>query len=627
MKKKTTKKKPTLLSETVTFSGKTVEDFLEQADVLRACVSEDNASDDLHPHASIYAQIDHYSINKKGMTVYTSGENVSPICYGSIIITDEIHRNNGAGDPDIYFRVEGITQGGVKLQPVTVPAADFASLNWITKAWGSSIVVTPTQTAKQKLAAGILLTGERGDKRTVYTHTGYLFKDNKPIDYISAAGSLLKSDIQSEIEHNLSRYQLAGVSHNVDERAGAIKASLSLLDAHASEVTAPLFAFVYLAPILPIVKDIIGETSFCLYLQGKTQSGKSTLAALAASHFGNFESMTPPTSFASTANYINELAFILKDCILWVDDYHPQGTPNEAKKQDQIFQTIARAAGDHSTRGRLNSSAQLQNSHPPRCLFLVTGEDVPKIGQSGSARVFTLEVTRTRKDISALQHDARNGVLSRAMSDYIKYVISRFDELKSEARGCFEDISKALVEKYGACRLANQAALLCFSALLFLDYAVKCGALTDDKSMELYNQIAEHIQTNASNKEKQLKCEDPAEMFITAIRDLISSGRRTVHDLETCNREYAVLNDREGVIGWKDSKGYYLDSNASYTAVYDYYSHENRLFNCTSNTLHKQLREAGYVIPNNQGGNLTQKRINANTVVRCLLIPLSVFDD
>ncbi len=626
MKKKTTKNKPTLLSEAVTFTGKTVGDLIEQADALRACVIEDNSSDDLHPHASIYAQIEHYSVNKKGMIVYTSGESVTPICYGSIIITDEIYRNNGAGDPDIYFRVEGITPGGAKLQPVTVPAADFASLNWITKAWGSSIVVTPTQTAKQKLAAGILLTGERGNKRTVYTHTGYLFKDNKPVDYISAAGSLLKANIQSEIEHNLSRYQLAGVSSNEDERTGAIKASLSLLDAHASEVTAPLFAFVYLPPILPIVKDVIGETSFCLYLQGKTQSGKSTLAALAASHFGSFESMTPPTSFASTANYINELAFILKDCILWVDDYHPQGTQHEERKQDQIFQNIARAAGDHSTRGRLNSSAQLQNSHPPRCLFLVTGEDVPKIGQSGSARVFTLEVTRTRKDISALQRDARDGVLSRAMSDYISYVISNYEALKSEARRRFESISNEFIKQYGACRLANQAALLCLSAFMFLDYAGKCGAVTDDKSIELYYQIAGHINTNASNKEKQLKCEDPAEMFITAIRDLISSGRRTVHDLETCNRDYALLNDREGVIGWKDSKGYYFDSNASYAAVYDYYNHENGLFNCTTNTLHKQLREAGYVIPNNQGGNLTQKRINANTVVRCLLIPLSVLE-
>ena len=236
----------------------------------------------LHEHMEIYRKIKSYSVTNDGMLTY-NGESPIPLCHGSIVIKKELHKRDGTDTTEIYFVIEGVTRGGVRLPLVTVPAADFNSLNWITKAWGSAIVVMPKQTARQTLAAGILLSGQHCDINTVYTHTGYLDRDRHPIDYLSANGALLNPDIKCDIIQGLSRYKLAGVSKTDDERVEAIKESVSFLNSHAPEVTAPLFSFVYLVPILPLINSVIGDTSFLMFLLGKTQSGKSTLAALAMS--------------------------------------------------------------------------------------------------------------------------------------------------------------------------------------------------------------------------------------------------------------------------------------------------------------------------------------------------------
>ncbi|MCR5199628.1 MAG: DUF927 domain-containing protein [Saccharofermentans sp.] len=569
--------------------------------------------DEMHPHAKVYAGIEHYYINKKGMLTYQSGDNTTPLCYGSIIVTAEIVARDGTEDNRL-FQCEGITQKGYKLPPVIVSASELDSLTWIRKAWGSSIIVTPGTTTGKKLVTGILLTARKAEQKTVYTHTGYITRNGVPFDYMSYRGSLLHEDYQSDIEKNLSRYNLAGCSRDVVEQVTAINASLNILDCHEPRVTAPLFAFIYLAPILPIVSSVIDESGFCLYLQGKTQSGKSTLAAFACSHFGSFSSVTPPVSFNSTANYINELAFILKDSILWIDDYHPQGTRAEADKQNQIFQRIARSAGDNSSRGRLNSSAKLQTSHPARCLFLVTGEDVPAISQSGSARVFTVEVTRSRKDISKLRRDARTGILSRAMSDYISYVISNYEPLKEAAEALYQDIKDKQDEKFGECRLSTQTSLLLLSSRVYLDYVVRAGAITEDRARKIYTGLESYISDNAREHEEQIALEDPCKMYLTALSNLISSGRRYVIPLNgNPNREDHLSMDNT-VLGWRDEKYYYLDGNVSYSAVSDYYEDEHIYFNIHRLTLQKRLIQEGYTVPDGSKNPTITKSIYGRNV-------------
>jgi hypothetical protein len=577
-----------------------------------------------HPHDHIYKNIEHFSIDK-GILKYTNGENITPVCFGTLAIIEEVKRHNGE-EIEIYFKVEGVTEDGKTLPPVLVSASDLSSLNWIPKAYGSKIVPAPTQTAKQKLLTGLLLSGRQAKQTTVYTHTGYIMKDNKPLSFIHAGGHLEGPDtLEASIINNLKQYRLEAPSRNGSERAAAARASLDLLKAHKASVTFPLFAFVYLAPIMPIVKQVIGEAGFCLYLQGKTQSGKSTLASLALSHFGTFSAMTPPVTFNSTANYINELSFLLKDCILWIDDYHPQGTKKEADKQAQIFQSIARAAGDHAQRGRLTSSAKLQALHNPRCLFLATGEDLPTIGQSGIARLFILNVSRDRADIKDLLKASRSGILSRSMSDYICFIITHFEEVKAYFEKVYNKAVNKVIDTFGESRLSGQATLLYCAAVCFLHYCKLSGILEDKEASSLNRAFWGNIFQSAKDIEKNLNNQDPAHLYIKALKDLLSSGQKFVKDL--CAPSKYELQDAlgaEGIyIGWKDTQYFYMDPHASYKAVADYYQKEGSFFNYSRQSVQRDLLDIGAIINNGDTTPTITKKISNYKSCRVLRFNIS----
>lgn len=602
------------ISDFVEMKG-SVEDLKTYITTLPEFIPDDNETEDeKHPHAAIYENIEHYFINKKGALTYTNGDNVTPVCFGSLAILEEIRKNDGEGSA-LFLKVQGVTESGRVLSPVIVKASELASFNWLADAYGSAIIPAPTQSAKQKLYAGLMMTGRQAIQKKVHTATGYIFENNKPAAYIHAGGSINGSDtLEAELNGNLRQYIMTGTSSAPEDLKTAGRASLQLLEAHGAGVVYPLFSFVYLAPLLPIINDALGNAGFCMYLQGKTQSGKSTLAALALSHFGRFDAMTPPTSFNSTSNYINELAFYLKDCILWIDDFHPQGTKREADKQAQIFQNIARAAGDHSQRGRLTSSAKLQALHRPRCLFLATGEDVPQIGQSGIARLFTLQVSKTREDITALRKNARDGVLSRAMSDYISFIISHYEDVKAQFLALYNTASDIAIKDFSENRLSNQAALLYASALLYLCYAAESGIITEAEAKDYKNKFNKYIFRAAESINNELFSTDPVQMYMKALRNIIASGRRYIIDLEaeenTGFYQSQSLGATGDVIGWKDTYFYYMDTNTSFAAVTDYYKAEGVYFSISPKMLNRELYENNYVIGSGLKDPTTPKRIN-----------------
>ena len=580
-----------------------------------------------HPHSQYYQDTKNYYINQEGCLCYANGEKRYILANGSAIIIKERKKFDGSGESELELTVEVITQSRKRIL-IQVPASKFNSLSWFTEKCGTACVILANQFAKQLLATGILLSGKNCKQERVLTYTGYQEENGKPTNYNTASGTLLPSEDKVELPSGLNNYSSSLPSENDSERFEAIKADISLLYAHEPEVTSILFAEAFLAPILPIVKGIAGETSLLVFLNGKTQSGKSQISSLFMSLFGKFDSQSPPTTFESTANAISALAHILKDSLLWIDDFHPQ---EDMKRQTQLFQSLDRMSGDRSNRRRLDSNAKLKEALPPRCLFLVTGEFPPKIGQSGHARVFQVDVPYARKDISLLKRQAREGILSRGMADYIVYVIANYEKVYETARKKYEELLSNTNELFGECRLSNQATLLCLSAYLFFDYAVRIKALTKAEATEYYKLIESGVTKNARKKEEQLKQEDPCELYVNAIRDLLSSGRSKVIDLDRKDLPdypYAPLDlgpDREGFIGWKDDKGYYLNTNASYSAVTAYYTRQDTSFVTNPNTLWRQLRDSKILIPDKNNNPCQIKKIGKE-VRRVLWFPRTAFD-
>src|SRR5216684_5717445 len=78
-----------------------------------------------------------------------------------------------------------------------------------------------------------------------------------------------------------------------------------------------------------------------------------------------------PALWASTANFNERLAFIVKDATIVIDDFRPGIA--ERRRLEGEADRLLRAAANGAGRGRLKSDTSLRTAHPPRALILSTG--------------------------------------------------------------------------------------------------------------------------------------------------------------------------------------------------------------------------------------------------------------
>ena len=161
----------------------------------------------------------------------------------------------------------------------------------------------------------------------------------------------------------------------------AVRCSLGLLDCGPPEITAPLLAAVYLAPLSSILNP---DTSVWLY--GASGSLKSTLSGLAQSHFGAFDHKTLSASWTSTDNALLARLHVLKDVLSVIDDYAPQDDSRAQTELNRRVQRVLRDVGNRAARGRLDGDLRERPEHPPRGFLLCNGEMLPP-GHSINARL------------------------------------------------------------------------------------------------------------------------------------------------------------------------------------------------------------------------------------------------
>ncbi len=600
--------------EQIIEQAKSINDY-KQGDIeqlINERYPEEDHTGSNHPHAAIWNNIEGFGLNNKNQLCYIKSEDEkSPLCHGSIIITEVIYNNDGMNENDVLYKCDGVSESSNHLSEVIIKGEDFPSMKWISKFWGCSCIPFGSQSTIRRLVEAIMLTGERAKITRQISHTGFVIdEDGKAAAYLHAGGSIGDHELICELSEELQQYTLPGCSSTPEERKAAFDASLSLLQAHRESVTYPLLSFVYLPALAQINRDVNGECGFCLYLRGKTQNGKSTLAALAMSHFGKFSSTTPPTSFESTWNRNELLSFILKDSVLWIDDFHPKGSKAARDSQNEQFNRIARASGDRAFRGRLNSNSEMKKSYIPRCLYLVTGEDEPQLSQSGLARIFTIDVKTERKDISEVLQASRNGTLARAMADYISYIIENYKAVKGTFSRLYDRVIGGTRKSIGENRLSIQAALLITSFDMWLIYALESGFIEKDHAEKLSSTNRTIIMKLAQKIASEIEQSDPAEKFIKALASMISNREVLTRDIHFPDNDNELFDDKTHFIGWQDEESFYLDPEKAFSAVKQKLESIDDSIGLTMRGLYRELLDSKKIAGSSSNDYTTQKRIN-----------------
>lgn len=220
----------------------------------------------------------------------------------------------------------------------------------------------------------------------------------------------------------MRNYYLPDPPEDVNE---ALQASREFLNIGNHEVTLPIWAAMYLAPLSHILVP-----AFTVFLVGHSGSFKSTISALALCHFGQrFSEFHLPAAWRDTENKLEKMLFLCKDLPLVIDDWAPGADSAKAREMEVKAEHVIRAQGNKQGRGRLKSDTSSRMTYIPRGLLLTSSEQLPS-GYSHTARMFSVELDGAAISLERLSAaQEKKNLYCFAMSAYIVWIQKNWGRL------------------------------------------------------------------------------------------------------------------------------------------------------------------------------------------------------
>ncbi|MGN0998783.1 MAG: hypothetical protein ACI4PO_04450 [Faecousia sp.] len=548
-------------------------------------MTETEKQTDTPTYAQNYKVIDHCLVEVRNSK---QGPYDRKLCNFTPWIVSEVTLDDGM-ETTTRIRLRGVHQSGRVLPEIEIPADELGNFNWVARHWGIHCILEVGQNVKDSIRYAIQTTAQNASRRTVYAVTGW-----KQID--GQWQFLMPGDKATTVHlpGKMRGYRMERECSALDIQTAACM--LQMMPA-PEEITLPLLAFTFLTPLNHFLKLAGCEPKFVLFLIGKTGSRKSTLAALFLSFFGRFTGAELPLSFRDTANSILHNAFTLKDVLTCIDDFHPAGKQEE-QKLTATAQSIMRAYGDRTGKGRLRADSTPMDSRPPQGNAILTAEFPPDIGESGTARYFALELRGEDVDLptlTAFQNEADKGTLRNCMYGYLEWLKETFlcsDDmqksfiafLKSRFLSGREEFQKSGILCHG--RVPETVSLLQLGMDMLLLFLKENSAIDEESCAEIQDRF-KGILCNLARKQADSIVQDkPVCKFIRKLYALLESGQVCVlsknqfHDFVPSN-----------CIGYEDDVFFYLHSEIAHRAVKKLCEEQGESFSVSSKGLLKALAE------------------------------------
>ena len=583
----------------------------------------------------LYGQVVGYSVVNGCIAQYQHDNSVKALTDFVVIPRLELTRDDGVNQ-SMYFVLDGYNSREQKLGRVTIGAKELDAMTWVTAKWGFAASLAPGTATRDKVAWAIKKVGQLTAKRvTEYSHTGWRRIGGKWV-YLYHGGAVGMEGVTVDMGESLKNYRLDGGGAEgfdaIDPREACLK-SLELLGVMKEEIAVALLGTAYLAPLREFMTMTDIVPAIALFLYGESGTHKTTAAALALSHFGNFHAKNPPASFSDTGNQIRKKAFLVKDMPLLVDDYHPVTSIQEKRSMAGTAQALSRAFGDGVDRGRLNADSSIKASTPPRSVAIITGEDLPAIGASGLARYFILDVDRedipVGKEMTILQEAARKGWLQKAMRGYIEWLRDRADGLPQRLHDDFlknrqmvQSLTKGTHD-----RAPEAVACIMIGYGMMLDYMLDAGAIDAEKRASMMWKAMKTLTETSKKQQKSMDSERPTRIFLDGMTELMASKAVVLKDINPVNGGPNAAKDPSPVqdmVGYVDQDYYYLLPNVAFGAVQRLCREQGVEFPVSLKALYKHLRCDGVLTA--VGENPTRNKWIDGRAVRLLWIPRSAMD-
>lgn len=459
------------------------------------------------------------------------------------------------------------------------------------------------------LAPAILSLSEVYPSRTSYRFMGWTQIDGRwayiaPTENVKADKTLsVRHEV--ELESRLRDYRLTQTAWE-----GSQAAFQAMMTVFPPELAPTLIAFA----LLPLFQRFFPAAAPkpALHLVGTTGSGKSEVASLMASLYGQFSRDTPPAQWGDTVNTVELLGYALADALYWVDDF--KHIYADERTFTRFLQSYSRGMG----RGRLTREAKIRQERPCRGHILSTGETTMAGEASILARMIVLEMppweSRDPGGVALAQADQLRGHLSGFTAHLATWLAAQADlgTLTRDIRARFEagvNHYRALLNTSGA-KANNTGRVIGNWAVLKTVYGLVDCFLAEEGApmLPVWSDLA--VESAQAMREERA-----GQLYLDIILQLAASGRAVICDMEQMHE----VSPHTPILGYKQDGFVYLLPDIAYREVCRI--HE---VNFTLQAIGSQLKEDKLLIPGTTNLSI-QKRLNGQRV-RVWQFPVEVFE-
>lgn len=487
---------------------------------------------------------------------------------------------------------------------IDVTPEELDAGSWVNRV-DSRLMINIGKNNSQHVARAIKLLGNLEAKEDNHTTLGYI-QTAAGLTYLSGNGSVTKDGFNDQFycdsSSGVNGFSI-GFTDNLEKLNLIFESMQKFLNLKNKVITLPLLASVFRAPLIH-TKPV----DFAIWIVGQSGCHKSTLAGLIMSYFGKtFDYANLPDSFNSTLNSIGKKTHIANCHLYVVDDYVP------GEQSNRFVDTLVRNAGNRQGRGRLNADSTIKQTPYPRCLLVITAEDL-QAKQSIVARsiVIPLYDGHIDKDIlTELQAQARNGLLSEFLGAYIQWIIRNNDKIKAEIESIFDHYRKYFSKtKNKHPKTENNLANL-FIGLHYLSAFCEEKKIMSQKSSREFIEASQITFLNLfEHQNKYLQEEDLTELFFSLVQAVIKDNKAYIVDHDSDSDAELCGNPHENKknIGYILNHELVIDKNITWDLIKEYGRRFLREINISKDGITKRLTAKNYLITDDSG-HLTPKRM------------------
>lgn len=391
-----------------------------------------------------------------------------------------------------------------------------------------------------------------------------------------------------------------------------------LLNIHNRYFVDCLIGHTFISPITSAIlkSDQWSGERIGMFAVGMTGSGKSFTATRFQRFFGVFNSDKTITGWSSTPYSIQRTGYFFKDAIFLVDDFkvgYFKGNRSKYAAMIEVLQNYPDGQG----RERLTADIQARKGYHIRGNVLITGEDLPPeasiVGRYHIVNVNERDKNRGEwRACFECQHLYR-GFMARFIlwiirqDGYADRVVDQINTLKLEI---IADRTTANIDRLAQSLMYNLAGFE-----LFCDFTCESGFIDAYRRATMIETHRNNLIGEIESMATFIHSQTAAELYLTTLRDLVSSGALKIHSCENtryCGNGYMEeeipIEETWNCGGFDKSQDdlyIYVFPQVAYRAVVETLNRMDEPFSHSQNETGKELIEGGHM-KEGRSGNISQ---------------------